>query len=100
MMSLEEKKSKYKIYVYDKRAQTSYPIMVQKESIIELAKWLNTYITRWHVTVVRGEWIDKSNNYLGEIKFLPHEIVFQKFATTYPERLLMHYKEYGDEVVI
>jgi hypothetical protein len=89
----------YKIYFFDYGIQKSYPITIWQDNINQLARWINTYVGKWRVEVVRGEVMTKYHNVVGRVDFLPTEIERQVFLTTYEERLAEHYKYYEEGVV-
>jgi hypothetical protein len=82
----------YKIYFHDDRIKDSYPVYVHKRDINDLCMWLNSYTSKWQVEVIEGHLLDKSNNYIGDINFLPTEINNQYFFATYPHRLLAYHE--------
>lgn len=80
----------YKIYIYDEMLQQQYPITTYQSNINALCNWLNSYIERFNIYVTTGYLLDKYGGYLDEVEFLPQEIVFQKFITSFEERLVAY----------
>lgn len=82
--------NKYKVYVFDLSLKEEYPIIIKKNNINELCKWLNNLILKFDLEVLVAYLLDKHGGYINEVDFLPCEIATQFFITNYTARLLAY----------
>jgi hypothetical protein len=80
----------YRIYFYDRQIRQQYPITVQKKNINDLCRWLNSHVMTYDIEVVSGYVLDKNQNFVDEIEFIPTEITCQFFITNYHDRLVAY----------
>jgi hypothetical protein len=82
--------NKYKVYVYDRKIDMDYPVVTAHKNVCELATFLNNHVRKWNVEVLSVMLLDRNNDYIDEVDFLPSEMFEQRFITTYPERLIAY----------